>query len=282
MADAVSESLRSHIWVVGELHKPFLQSGKDIHVVPALLLMDYADAIDGVSILAREGSAKNCAQLLRTGMELQLSLMYLLERDDTYEQRCLAYEYFHFLGQLRAAERCDPNSEVGKQLRAKTKGEPLADLFDQTGRDIPSEIKAAKATLDAPRYALVRTELARKKAKHWYGLWDGPASAEDLARHLKQQSVYDTLYRLYSGSSHGETALKRIAGLKAEELQMDPVRSPKGLPGACRYACALANGMTAFLVDKRLPHLRPQMEQRYIQRIKPGLVYIDSVQGLDG
>src|ERR1700722_14529851 len=79
MADAVCESLHSYLWVVGELHKDFFRSQKDIHVVPALLLMDYAEPIDGVSILARAGSAKNCAQLLRTGMELQLNVMYLME-----------------------------------------------------------------------------------------------------------------------------------------------------------------------------------------------------------
>src|SRR5260370_40371483 len=86
MADAVFASLRSYLWVVDQLHQSFFKSQKDIHVTTALLLMEYAEPIDGVSILARTGSAKNCAQLLRTGMELQLNLMYLLERDDTYKQ----------------------------------------------------------------------------------------------------------------------------------------------------------------------------------------------------
>jgi len=282
MADAVCESLGSYLWVVGELFETFLKSQNDIHAVPALLLMEYAEPIDGVSILARVGSAKNCTQLLRTGMELQLNVMFLMEGDDTYEQRCLAYEYFHFQNQLRVAQKCDPNTEVGKQVRGQSRDEPLGDIFDRTSSDIQSEIKALQAKVNSARYAAVRAEVARTKSKRWYGLWNGPANVEALAGRLKQHAIYETLYRYWSSASHGESALKRMILGKAEGLQMQPVRSPAGLPAACRHACSLANSMTLFIVDKRLPHLHPEMANRFIERIKPGLDYIDSVQGLDG
>jgi hypothetical protein len=58
MSDAICESLKAYLWTVDLLHKEFLKSGKDIHIVPSLLVMEYAEIIDGVSILARMGSAK--------------------------------------------------------------------------------------------------------------------------------------------------------------------------------------------------------------------------------
>lgn len=59
MANTVNESLLSYLWIVRHVHKNHLASGDNIHVVPALLLMEYAEPIDGVSTLARSGSAKN-------------------------------------------------------------------------------------------------------------------------------------------------------------------------------------------------------------------------------
>src|SRR5262249_59470101 len=55
-----------------------------------------------------------------------------------------------------------------------------------------------------------------------------------------------------------------------------------GLPGMSRNACQLCNSMTLFLVDGLLPQLRPEMKERYIRDVKPGLLFIDSVKGLGG
>lgn len=281
MADTVSESLQSYLWAVGHVHKTFHASGKDTHLVPALLLMEYAEPIDGVAILSRMGSAKNCTPLIRSGFELQLNLMYLLERDDTYENRCLAYEFFHFLKQLKVAMRCDPGSEPGKQVRGLIKGEILADTFDPPDRDISHEIKAAHGLVDSPRYSAVKGEYERARPKHWYGMFGGPKDLERLAHELKRQSQYEVMYRTWSAASHGESALKRLVD-SGQELQMDPVRSPKGLPMACLHACSLANEMTAFLVNRFLPHLRDEMAERYLRGIKTGLEYIKAVRGLEG
>ncbi len=288
MADTVSESLQSYVWIVRHLYATYLASGKDTHLVPALLLMEYAEPIDGVSILARMGSARNCVVLIRSGFELQLNLMYMLERDDFYENRCLAYEFFHFQKQLKVAVKCDPDSETGKQVRGQIKGELLADAFEHPMRDIAREIKDAQALVNSPRYTGVKAEYERTKSKlkhrlkHWYELWDGPKDLEHLARELKRHGHYEVLYRYWSGDSHGESALRRIRDGKGGALEMRPVRSPQGLPMACLHACSFANEMTAFLVNRFLPSLREEMAARYLSRIKPGVEYIKAVRGLEG
>jgi hypothetical protein len=91
---------------------------------------------------------------------------------------------------------------------------------------------------------------------------------------------YETFYRIWSSVSHGESAIKRLSGQRGEEVLLDPIRSPNGLPAMARNACHICNGMTQFVVDRLVPHLREEMKQRYIRDIKPGLLFIDSVKGL--
>jgi hypothetical protein len=243
--------------------------------------MEYAEPIDGVSILARTGSAKNCVALIRSGFELQLNLMYMLERDDTYEDRCLAYEFFHWLKHLKVAAKCETTSDSGKQVRGQIKGELLADAFDHPECDVGGEIAAIQEKVDHPQYAAVKAEHENSKPKHWYDMWGGPRDLERLAQALKRQGHYEVMYRYWSGAAHGESALKRLVN-GGGYLQMDPVRSPKGLVAACRHACNLANEMAAFLVGRFVPNLRDELAARYLSEVKPGLEYINSVRGLDG
>jgi hypothetical protein len=281
MAEAVSESLRSYLWVVGHVHRTYLARRKDTHVVPALLLMEYAEPIDGVSILARTGSAKGCVPLIRSAFELQLNLLYMLERDDTYENRCLAYEFFHWMKQMKVAEKCDPASVAGKQVRGQIKGELLADAFDHPKRDIAAESAAIQKMVDNSRYRAVKAEYDLSKPKHWYAMWGGPRDLERLAHALKRHGHYEVMYRYWSGAAHGESALKRLLE-GGEKMEMDMVRSPKGLPMACLHAGSLANEMAAFLVGRFLPALRDDLASRYRSRVKPGLDYIKSIRGLEG
>ncbi|UUO07900.1 DUF5677 domain-containing protein [Blastopirellula sp. J2-11] len=245
----------------------------------ALLLMEYTDPIDGVAILARKGSARNCVPIIRTGFELQLNLMYMLQRDDALESRCLAYEFYHWVKQKKFAAKCDPNSDAGKQVRGQTRGELLADAFDHPGRDITAEIAALQDLMDRPRYAAIKAEYAISKPKHWYGMWGGPGNIERLAAELDRLGHYEVMYRYWSGHAHGESALKRMDEGK---LEMQPIRCPRGLPHSCLNACNLANEMAAFLVNRFVPQLKDELAARFLVDVKPGLDLIKSVTGLDG
>lgn len=254
-------------------------------VSPKQSVFHFAAAIDGVAVLARSGSSKNCSQLLRTALEVQLSLRYMMEDKNTYEQRCLAYEFYHLQDRLRWALRCDPESQVGKQLRAELVGDQYADIFNVKGRDVAAEARDLEVRMNSSRYASVQAELLWTKAAKirdggWFSLWDGPKNIRGVAIHLKMGSMYEALYRGWSSVTHGEAAIKRISGKNEDALQINPIRSPKRLPEMCRNACQLSNSMALFLADGLVPHLREEMTQRYIKDIKPGLVFIDSVKGL--
>jgi hypothetical protein len=169
LAGAVDSCLGMFLWAMEEVQRKAYEDGRDVHAVPLMLMFDFADSIDGVSVLVRSGSSRNCSQLLRTALEIQLSLKYLMELRDTYERRCKAYEYYHLLDRRGWAQRCDPESQLGKQLRAELSGDQFADIFDPKGFDVAEECRQVEATMNSARYADVRAELARMRAAKMKG-----------------------------------------------------------------------------------------------------------------
>jgi hypothetical protein len=64
VGDAVQACLSVFRWALDEVRRLAYEGGQDIHAAPLMLLFDFAEPIDGVALLARSGSAKNCSQLL--------------------------------------------------------------------------------------------------------------------------------------------------------------------------------------------------------------------------
>lgn len=258
--------------------------GGDYHVSPLMMMMDFAEAIDGVGILVHAGSAKNCPQQLRTALEIGFGLRYMLERDDAYEQRSLSYEYFHVLDGLKWAQRCDPEHPVGAELRRDLAGNPLVSVFDMgdKGVDIKKEIAKHEKKLNSSRYAAVKLEYDRmtaekKKPKNWHSLWDGPKDVREIAKRLNLLIQYESLYRQWSGTTHGANAINRVTGRTDSGIQLDPIRSPVGLPGQCLQACQLTNFLIVFLIEKWVPQLREDYRTWYRDHMKPAFNYMTSV-----
>lgn len=283
--DAVSVCVDTFLWAFEEFRDAAYKEQRDTHAVPLMLMLDFADAADGVAILSRRGSARNCSQLLRTCLEIQLAVKYMMEHKDTYERRVLSYEYYHLQDQWRWAQRCDEKSQIGRQLRTELAGEKLLDIFDAKGRDVTAEAQEFETKMSSARYAAVRAELARMKTEKirdqgWYSLWGGPKSVRGVAIHLRMGVLYEALYRSWSNVTHGEGAAKRATGGDGKILQITPLRSPQRLSEMCRNACHQCNSMTLLIVHGLLPHLKDEAKERYLRDMKPGLAYIDNIQGL--
>jgi hypothetical protein len=293
LSDAVDVSLAKFLEVLKDVEAQAYSTGKDIHAVTLLLMYEFAEPIDGVSILVRKGSAKNCCQLLRTAFEVGLGLRYILEDAQTYERRLLAYEYFHLLDGLKYAQKCNAEHETGKQLRRELEGDQFADLFDIKAQrlDIKKQIDAQEKKLNSTRYAVVRAEIDRIKtekknakkagkscgesASNWFSLWGGPKDVRSLAVQLRLLSLYESLYRPWSNATHGEGALKRLGGPTNDGMvSIDPIRSPVGLPDKCVHACNLTNGLALTVVDKLVPHLRESMKGWFIEHMKPAMEFL--------
>jgi hypothetical protein len=189
--------------------------------------------------------------------------MYLVEREDVYDERCLAYEFFHHIKQLNNALKSGPNSEIGKQVRSEIKGEILVDLYD-FGDNITVELERLRAIVDHPRYAAVKSayETLKPRPKHWHAMKQGPTNIESLVRALRRLGHYHAMYRYWSGFAHGENALKRAYDT-GEQLQMDPTLCVRRRPqpyNSRRMLCArrsvsgLKSNASAYWPRNVLPH----------------------------
>ena len=56
--------------VLKEVETCAYATGKDIHAVTLMLMYEFAEPIDGVTVLVRRGSGKNCSQLWNTAFPL--------------------------------------------------------------------------------------------------------------------------------------------------------------------------------------------------------------------
>lgn len=285
LADAIHAPLRMLMCVMAEWRKKSLETKDDIHLTSLLLIFDCAEAIDGVSILVRAGSARNGPPLLRTALEVQLGLMYLLETTEGYRPRSLAYEYFTVLDRLRWAQRCDPDNDIGIQLRAETVGHMLADIFDVKDRDVKESIRFYEERANSARYVDIRSEMDRmkglkRKPDNWFSLWDGPASVRALAYHFKEGPQYEIFYRTWSKTTHGAGALNRITAKESGMADADPLRSPKGIVDVARNAFNACNVVSMLLVDKLVPHLRNDVRSHYVAQVSPKLAVIERAKEL--
>jgi Family of unknown function (DUF5677) len=256
--------------------------GKDHHATCLMLMMDFADAIDGVEVLIANGSAANCVHLLRTAFEHQLSLLYVWQSAADYERRSLAYEAGHLHKRLEWAKKVDPDTQVGKQLRAELKDDPYIDVFNIEGLDTKKVIREIEDRLKSTRYVEVEREWQRLKVKHWFSLWDGPKNAEGLAGHLKMSSAYEALYRHWSEATHAKHALSRILGRSVDgKTILDPLRSPRGLQNICRHASIFCVHLARVAILFFVPELWPKYQAHYQKNLSSKLKSIKRFSGLD-
>jgi hypothetical protein len=280
MAKAVSKCLEMYLGAFEKVRAKWYATPSDIYFSPIVLMMDFAEAIDGVSILVAAGSSRNCPQLLRTALELQLAIKYMVGDEKELERRSLAYEFFHLHSEHRLALRFDSSSATGRQLRSELTGDQFAGVFDKPPINVKKEITSAESNMQSPRYDPVRAEIARMKAtdikaEHWYSLWGGPRNVRSLAIRLKRGSLYETLYRSFSGLAHGGASINRANRLRGKIPRFDPLRSPKGLPTMCVHAGHICNSLTLTLAEL-VPEIRPQLKLEYVHDVKPWLDYLNS------
>jgi hypothetical protein len=80
------------------------------HTTVLMLVRHIIEAIDGVSVLVREGCAENCGPLLRSAFEGQLGVLYILQADRT--ARGLAYQVAHAHRRIKMYKKFDPNDAL--------------------------------------------------------------------------------------------------------------------------------------------------------------------------
>jgi hypothetical protein len=177
------------------------------------LLALYAHIIqmaDSAEVLISNGCGPPGYLLLRSSYEARLSIRYLLEKDT--DKRSIAWLIKYYDDEIAYLEIMDPTNPKGKEYREKHKDDDIYKIAGPPSLPgINEQIAKLRAKIEQPGFAEVYTEYKRRKTRtrqypEWYSLFGGPLSLKKLAEHFKEGAIYESLYRLWSKTSHANEA----------------------------------------------------------------------------
>ena len=188
------------------------QRAGDENMPPLLFLRNIIELSDAISILVKSSSIDSCKTILRSLIENIFSLEYLLETES--EKRSISYIVWYIHRELTLYDKLTSTTQSGVQFKKELEKDRMIDDAKEY-LDNPEIIQAKKSyedLLNSPKYISIEAEYQltslKKKNPNWYSLFGGPTNIEQLAKHLKFNSIYEIKYRGYSGHVHATNVLE--------------------------------------------------------------------------
>ncbi len=245
------------------------------HGVVFTLARHVAEEVDAIGILMEKGSVDPCKAHLRSAFEAELGIRYILTRDS--ERRAIAYHVKELREQLRANEKYDERTPVGKRIRDGMQADPIGKdvLSTLPEYDFDEENEKLRRVLQSPPYLEVNTEWdARGKRVAWHALFGGPRTIRDLAYDLDKGFWYEFLYSDWSGRIHAGRTLQNVAINSREPTRkggaIRPIRHPEDMHNAYNFGLGLAVGVAHMLSQKYLTRIgQDDIRRFYLEQIRP-------------
>lgn len=242
------------------------------HVTAWMLVRHVISSIDGVSVLVAKGCAENCGPLLRSALEAQTSLAYILQADS--ERRGLAYQLAHQHRKIKFLKACDPCEQKGQAIRAELADDPFRGLLDCIPVDPKKQVTILEGLFTRPEYAPIEAEWQRLRKKtnkdpDWYTLFSGPRSVRELSKVVGQLSMYEFLYRHWSNVVHAGSGMENLARGKEGQVTIKPIRHPEDLQPVCRIAGSLCLSVSGALLRAFAPDDIAKLQQLYVSELRP-------------
>lgn len=198
----------------------------------SLLLRDYLEFLDGVSVLIKNSCIETAIPVLRSMFEHFLAILFILEKHQS--NRAAAYQVAHIRSKLKLQKKFSPN-EIGQ----------LSKILEKSGYDFPlpdtdpaDSILRLEQLLSKGKIKIINDEWEEtrtkngKKEPQWYSLYNGPRTFYDLANYLKKTAEYEFLYRTWSAKSHANSAFTSV--VRTGNVKM--LRHPESLKTVSTWA----------------------------------------------
>lgn len=243
--------------------------GHDDNLPITLSLRHFLDLIDGTSILIKKASADPAKLLLRGALETYFGLEYLFEKDT--QQRCMAFLVWHAHKKLKTYKRLDNSTQQGKQLeQAIKKDQLLTDFSLPTIPGLADAINNLESLLRLPLYQQAETEYQRlvtqgEKNPAWYQLFNGPDNICELAKRLNLSSLYEVLYREWSGPTHGTDIIQgKILPNATKTVDFVQIRYAKDAQSIVSWGMTLSLRTFQTFIKNRLPDKEEDYKKWYL------------------
>lgn len=212
------------------------------NIAPTMLFRHFLDLIDSISVLARKSCGDTSKLLIRGALEAMLGIEYLFEKN-TFD-RALAFLVIDTINQIKTLKKLNSKTKEGKELNKIIEDESIimGGFKLNPELDLDDEIVRKESVLSQPKFQNAMNEynqLKSKKEKNpkWYRLFDGPKNIEELAMRLKRRSIYELLYRKWSGPVHGsDIFLGRLVPNEEKGVDIVQLRYVRDLQEVIRFS----------------------------------------------
>jgi hypothetical protein len=229
--------------------------GVDEDLAALALYRHITETTDGIEVLISQACPNSATPLVRSSFEGLLSVEYILEEDQYYVSRALAWLVGYAHQRLDLYERLDVSTTKGKQFEKLYNNDKVASNIP-----LPSIVEVQKAQsnlrsfLSKPHIQPIETEFRKhKRQPHWYQLFGGPSSLWALADHLERGAQYEVLYRYWSRAAHAQDLLAFIDKTAEGEQAIGRLRDPGRIQEVTTYAASFMLATTRLVLGKFRP-----------------------------
>ena len=214
-------------------------------------ILELADAFE---VLIASCCAEPTVPLVRSMFEALLGLEYILESKSTYVQRSLSWVLVYAHKRISFYEMMLEDSPRGKQFRASARKDKWNKEIPILPQDkVQYAIDNLNKFLSRDQFVEIEREYRSfKDAPHWYQLFGGPATIQQLAYRLNHHVQYDFLYRHWSTVAHAQDFSKFIAVDSTGESGIRGLRDAGPLQEVSRFAATfLVEATRIMLIEFR-------------------------------
>jgi hypothetical protein len=246
-----------------------------------VLLRQVIESTDVTQLLAQQGTLAGVDPNLRASLEAFLSISYIVAGDVTARQRRgRAYMLFVLRQHRRDIMARIPGTPEHAELLQSVADDqyvekfvPKPDADDKKDlENIERELASADLAAIAADFELQRKKRKREARPKWYRLDDGPSNIQELAVAVRQQGVYEVLYRSWSMSAHAQdVALPN----DAEWLRL---RSHRGFKPGVSIAVWLAVESFRRVLETFRPSDWSELKNWYNAEVRPRRESLDKTE----
>lgn len=243
---------------------------KENEDVASLVLFRHAiEMADSCEVLVTNSCGTGAIPVLRSELEAAMSLSYVLEKEEDYTQRSLAWFHGHLRHAISARELLEPGTTTGRAYAALYEKEFSAVSTRERRRPnqaLADEIRGYRELLNGAQFKPFEDEFTRLAAKRryppWYSLFDGPSSLKGLALRMNYGAAYSFLYPDLSGVSHAGEMSRYVSSDGGGRALFEPVRRPEELQKiALMSALILLRSIREISRHFRVESLEPWYER---------------------
>lgn len=233
---------------------------------------------DGIEVLLSHSCVVPAIPLLRSSFEALLSIEYILEDENLYVNRSLAWLYEYTKKRQTSYKRLDPSTDQGKQAIRSFEQDKWLQNY-KIASDISKVKKAIQNLdnlLDRPQFKIVKDEWAKFEKPCWYTLFNSGkklTKLEQLAHHLNRDGQYQILYRYWSSVIHAQDFSRFIVGSEGGNGQIGGLRRSDELMTTARLALIIMIDSTRLMLLKFTPEEEDNFKKWYKAEIKQSKVF---------